>query len=94
MENPSEVREDLLSLSIEIAEADELSGSIDRRLARYKEKIAGTIALCETKGFVRIRVDRDFRYLHIQSSVESFVWCPNAGDHLPPEAEATQERRL
>jgi hypothetical protein len=54
-ENPFDVREDLLSFRIEIAEADELSGPIDRRLARDEEKVAGAIALREAEGLVRIR---------------------------------------
>ena len=37
-ENPSEVGEDLLGLGIEVADTDELSVPVDRRLARDEEK--------------------------------------------------------
>ena len=65
---PLEVREDLLGLDIEVADADELSARVDRRLARDEEKLADAIALREAEGLVRIRVDRDLLYLHKHSS--------------------------
>ena len=48
MENPLEVREYLLSLSIEIADTDEFSILLNRRLTRDKEKVADTLALPAT----------------------------------------------
>ncbi len=67
-ENPLEVREDLLGLGIEIADTDELSVPLDRRLARDEEKLTDAIALREAEGLVRIWVDRDLLYLRKPSS--------------------------
>jgi hypothetical protein len=44
------------------------SVAVDRCLARYEQKVSGTIALSQAKGLVRIGVDRDLLYLHSSSS--------------------------
>jgi hypothetical protein len=54
-------------LGLEVADADELSVPINRRLARDEEQLADPVALSEPEGLLRIGVDRDLLDLHRRS---------------------------
>jgi hypothetical protein len=67
-QHPLEVREDLGDLGVEVANAHELAGFVNGRLARDEQQLSDAIALGKAKGGVRIRVERDLLYLHRLSS--------------------------
>ena len=53
------MRNDLLGLGVEVADADELAVLVDRRLTRDEQQVADPEALREPEGLVRIGIELD-----------------------------------